>query len=268
MVQPIIKNIYTDKILKYPLDENDCNNLENVWKFVELFNYRTIYLHQYRKHVIEEVNKRYSIDEFLLYENILNKLFWNLRWMLFPFWDKENLSRKQYYEIIQNNYGENKNIPKYVLQCEKKKYATNRELMSIIKKEKIDKLYYRSFVNKLFVIDEKNREIYLKKMEGSVHIFNKNFFNLLTSTITTNKILYEGIMKDPFCLNTKLDNICLPEFFYEFDYPFPNLNQCIYDTGNDDCHKYKIQKMYYDDNAEGNWFKIIRCKTMLVTNFV
>jgi hypothetical protein len=41
----------------------------------------------------------------------------------------------------------------------------------------------------------------------------------------------------------------------EFDYPFPNLNTIKPFAVDRNTRMEKIQKMYYDKNAEENWFK-------------
>lgn len=79
----MIKYIYNDKILKYPLNENEILNIDNVWSFIKIFNKPFIYLSDYRDYLIKTINKKYTVDEFNFYENIANKLFWNLRWLLF-----------------------------------------------------------------------------------------------------------------------------------------------------------------------------------------
>lgn len=252
-----IINIYNDRILKYPLTCNECEYIDQAWNFLNVFKYNTLYLHQYRDYIINNIVNNYSIDDFVKYENIINKLYWNLRWLLFPLWHNPEITGNEYEQFIVHNYGNYDCIPNYILMYNQKNYSSSNELKEIIRNAKMNDMYYRSFINKLIMIDPEHHQINIKPMEGSSHIFHKNYFNTITSTILTNRELYENIMSEPYSLKAKIHNIVLPSYYYEFDYPFPNLNQCVYCIGNDDYHKYRIQKMYYDSNAEHNWFKII-----------
>ena len=93
-------------------------------------------------------------------------------------------------------------------------------------------------------------------MENSSHIFDKNYFNLLTMYILKNKQLYDQVMENPSIIKTM--TLKLPEYYYQYDYGFPNLNYCVYEFGTEEQRKERIYKMYYADDAEKNWFKLIR----------
>ena len=86
----------------------------------------------------------------------------------------------------------------------------------------------------------------------------KNYFNLYTTYILNDRKLYENIMKDPYSLKKK--KIKIPEYYYEPDYAFPNLNYCVYKFGSKKDRMNRILKMYYvrDINPEKNWYRIIR----------
>lgn len=91
-------------------------------------------------------------------------------------------------------------------------------------------------------------------MEGSANIFNHNKFNLLSMYIFINRDLYERVIQDHKQYKNIMDN--LPEYYYQYDYGFPNINLCCYNFGIDEDRKYRIKKMYYEKKLE-NWVKII-----------
>lgn len=250
----MIKNIYQDKILKYPLSDDELKLIDKVWEFSELFNFRTLYVSSYRKKIIKKITKKYTPSEFLIYENILDKLFWNLRWIIFPLWIFDGaISEKNYDAFIKNNYGQYKEIPNSLLLCEKTYYDNNNQLEKIINKF-LTGTYLRSFINKIIIIDTKNKLIYLKPIECSSNIFSKNYFNLYTSTISSSRKLYEKTMTYPYKEGTH--PVQLPDFYYESDYAFPNINYCVYNIDNNETRLEKIKKMYFDTGAVKNWYKL------------
>lgn len=254
-------NIYFNHILKYPLGSNEYQYLDDVWNFINIFNRKSLYLHQYRKYLIHKINQKYDIDKFYLYESIANKLFWNLRWLIFPIWDQHNISHEAYSKFISHNYQNYQDIPMSLLMYQSIPYKDTDELKQLIEQIKSSQIYYRSFINKLLMIDPIKKIIYVKKMEGSPHIFYHNYFNLLTSHIMSNRELYEHVMKDPYTvLRSSIipELYKLPKYYFELDYPFPNINFCVYQLGNEIYQKWRIQKMYFDDHAEKNWFKILK----------
>jgi hypothetical protein len=95
-------------------------------------------------------------------------------------------------------------------------------------------------------------------MEGSSHIFTKNYFNLLSTMILFDRQLYEKVMRNPFYIVDH--NIKLSDYYYQYDYPFPNLNYCIYSFGTKEDYLNRIKLMYYNDNnpKDKYWFKLIR----------
>ena len=228
-------NIYNNPIFKYPLSSDEIIHLDEVWKFIKVFNKPFLYLNEYRNYLIKKINKKYSLEEFYLYETIANKLLWNLRWILV-----EHFSTKSMEEVSK---------------CRQMKYSNSSDLDEKIRKiENYLGNYYRSFINKLIIVNQKDHTIYYKKMEGSSNIFNHNKFNLLTMYIFMNRKLYERMIQDTKECKEIVDN--LPEYYYQYDYGFPNINLCCYKIGIDDDRKYKIKKMYYEKNPE-NWVKII-----------
>lgn len=223
-------NIYNNTELKYPLTPDEIKHIESVWKFIKIFNKHFLYIADYRDYLIKKINKKYTIDEFYLYETIANKLLWNLRVILLPYFTKTSL-------------------------CHQIKYTNTNELDEKIKKaEAYLGTYYRSFINKLIIVDKKDHSIYYKKMEGSSSIFHQNKFNLLTMYVFLNRELYEKVMQNPIIYKEYIE--ILPEYYYQYDYGFPNINLCIYKIGIDDDRQYRIKKMYYEKNPE-NWVRLI-----------
>jgi len=251
--------IYTDKTLKYPLTEDEYKQIDKVWEFSDLFNFRTLYINEYRTKIISIMQSKYSLLDFLVLEDILNKLFWNLRWLLYPLWLNPNITQSEYQQMINSNYDNHDTLPDSLLLCQKKKYNNPRELQDEIDNF-VKNNYYRSFINKLIMIDNNNKIIYTKNIEGSAEIFNKNYFNLYTATILTNRKLYEEIMQNPLKITNK--QVTLPEFYYEHDYAFPNINYCAYRIHDDEKERLnRIRRMYYSRDAEKNWYKLIRHDT-------
>ena len=250
-------NIYQNNLLKYPLNGREYKEIDNVWKFAKLFEHDFLFLSEYRNRLINTIKNKYTIEQFYFYEKILNKLFWNLRYMLCPLWMQPNISYQSYRKVIQKK----RIISQNLLSFKREYYGDEDDL--IRKMRYIHKNhYYRSFINKLIMIDHSNKEIIMKPIEGSFPIFSKNYFNLLTSSILFNKPVYEKVMDNPYNLSSIIKGFdikfVLPEHYYEYDYGFPNLNYCIYKTGHKKDRLKRIEKMYYCENCEKNWFRIIR----------
>jgi len=129
----LITNIYNNNLLKYPLTIEQYNKLEKVWEFIKIFKRQYIFITDYRKNVIRKIRKYYNAEEFLEYETILNKLFWNLRWLLFPLWVNKKMTEKEYEQFIKNKYDNNKHIPYSLLLCNYNNYIDDKNLKKKIK---------------------------------------------------------------------------------------------------------------------------------------
>jgi hypothetical protein len=222
--------MYKNNKLKFPLTDNEYNCLDKVYNFINDFNFMEYNLKTYRSKIINLIRKKYSINEFMYYEKIAEKLFWNLRYKT--------------YMYFLNNY----NIIK--LQS-----GTLNEVNSLFHKDNS----YRSFINKLILIQDKNlqNKYFYKKMEGSSHIFNKNKFNIITFCILHNRDLYEKIIKNP----QEILSIKEPTYYFQYDYPYPNLNYGKPFIQSNNFRLKRIKKMYYDintDKSENNWFTLIK----------
>lgn len=253
----MLKKIYTDSLLKYPLNNTEYKIIDKVWEWLEKFNTSILFVSDYRKKIITLMRNNYTIKEFQLYEEIVEKFFWNLRWILFPLFYYPNMKIEDYERFVKDDYNGNEELPHGLLLCNIFHYSDKEDLKDKIEENKLLKNnYYRSFINKIFIIDKKTKRIIYKQMEGSSIIFGKNYFNLLTSVILSNRSLYEKIMRYPY--NIKKQKIQLPEFYYEHDYAFPNLNYCMYKINTNEERNNRIYKMYYHKESEKYWFKLLK----------
>lgn len=231
------KQVYINNDLKYIISNKEYKNIDKAWKLINIFNKPFVSVTDQRNYLIKYIKRNYTANEFYFLENIIEKMFWNLRWAVFPLFVKSKSEK----------------IPDELIMCEKLKYDDDLD-------EKIGEIisnndtYYRSFINKIIIVDKANKTIYNKKMEGSSDIFSKNSFNLYTMTVLLNRDLYERVMSDPH--NIKNLDIELPHYYYQYDYGFPNLNYCAFNVGDKEFKLNRINKMYYNKDAS-HWFKLI-----------
>jgi len=230
--------------LKYKLDKDEIGLLDETWDFIEMFNINFVYLSDIRSNIIKQIRATYSPDEFMKFESIANKLFWNLRWVMHKVWTGTDSNR----------------LPYHLTLCKTKTYYDSEDLDNKLVKIKMKYAghYYRSFINKIIIVDKDKRMIYYKPMEGSANIFQKNYFNLMVGSIMKDRKLYEMVMKNPSIVLRI--NIPILQYYHQFDYLFPNLNFCEYKIGSDDDRMKKIKKMYYNDDGKIDryWFKLIK----------
>jgi hypothetical protein len=218
------KDIYYDLPTKYKLSKEEISKIDEVWKFLNIINKNYIFLSDYRNEIITKIREEYTAQEFYELENILNKMFWYLKEL-----DNSTID----YEI----------------------YKKDTDISSI---KYMMKLFYRSFINKLIIYDTKKELIYVRNMEGSSNIFEKDDTseaNIKIWEILSSRELFERTIK-----NKKIPkNLILPEYYFQKDYPFPNLNLSIYEFGSYDQKLNRIKKMYYYDGDKKDkfWFKLI-----------
>ena len=115
--------------------------------------------------------------------------------------------------------------------------------------------YYRSGINKAVIVDKQHNKIVTRPTEGSSNILQKNSNNARLGQIIQNRKLYEKIMNNPHSYDYK--KIKIPEFYYEFDYAYPNLNLSFYKDSDKKSKMSRIELMYYSNNCERNWFHVI-----------
>lgn len=218
-----MEKIYIKNDLNFTLTDKEYNDIEKVWKLIHIFSKPYIHLTDYRSYLIRKM-KRYTVDEFYYLESIINKLFWNLRYKFNSETDCQTLT-----------------------------YENSLDLDQTLKKINLG-TFYRSFINKLIIIDTVNKKIYYKRMEGSSDIFIKSNFNLFTISALFDRQLYEKVMNNPD--KYKDFDVELPGYYHQHDYGFPNLNYCTYYFGDENLRKYRIKKLLFDNDAE-NWFKLL-----------
>lgn len=226
--------------------------MNKIWEFVEIINKEFIFISDYRKYLIKTISKKYTIDEFYEIETTLNDMFWTLRHKLAPIWLNPSISDTSYNSLPLPPL--NTPLHPSLSICTYQKYDDNRDIDEIISNYSSN-TFYRSFINKLIIIDKPNKIIMTKKMEGASDIFSKNYFNLLTMYILRNKKLYTKIISSP--LKIKELNITLPTHYYQYDYPFPNLNFCTYYFGTEEERKERIKKLYYEMGSKDQWFSLL-----------
>lgn len=220
-------DIYTNNNLGYALSDSELDKIDKVWELINVFNKGIITMRDYRVNVINEIHKSYTVEDFFELERIAEKIYWNMRYKL----NENGLTDETIVETKMEDFG-------------------------LIKKRLKEDNYYRSFINKIVNIDDVNKKIYYKKMEGSAKILAKNNFNLLTHTILFDRNIYERVMNGTI----DIKNIVLPEYYFQMDYGFPNLNIVKPFIGSDNFRKQKIEKMYFDEKSESNWFRLIKPK--------
>lgn len=235
-----MQNIYINNSLAYPLNHTEYENINDVWEFIKIFNKPYIFITDYRNYLLKTIRDKYTIEQFHYLESIAEKMFWNLREKIV----------KLFAPVITND----------LVICETIQYDDNNfndTLDAVL--NNID-TYYRSFINKLIIIDNRNKTIYCKKMEGSAKIFSESKFNLYTMTVFLNRHLYESIMNIEMDSVSSIDDIEarveLSNYYYQHDYGFPNLNYCNYNIGDVNYKINRIRKLYYFDNPK-YWYKLI-----------
>ena len=238
-------DIYSDKTIHFKLDKDEIDIIDDVWKFADLFNFTTYTLHEYRDKIIDIIQKNYTIKEFTVLELILEKLIWNLRWLIFPIVANNNIDLEDYKLMIQLDKIPDKHLS--INSYELDDYGLVKDML-------YESNYYRSFINKLMVVDRDNKKIYYKLQEGSMPIFSKNDLNMKTMLIMRNRSIYEKVMADPFIIRTiKFEE---PLLYYQYDYPFPNINLCCPFTNSMEERENRVKLMYFTDDCEKNWFKL------------
>lgn len=249
-------DIYTNKYLKYPLTKEERSLVPEAWDLLRVFKKRFVFVSDYRNYLIKTVSSNYTVEKFYKLETVLNKMFWNLRWLLFPLWTNQYITREEYQDFVKEGYDNFETLPYSLLLCTHQKYPagyTRRDIKNMLRNN--DDTFYRSFINKLVLVDKSTNTIIIKPMEGSSDIFSKNYFNIMTFHILFSKSTYEAVMEEPFLVKS-MSTLQPSHFYYQFDYGFPNLNSCRYSIGTYEDKLDRIRKMYFTGGAE-YWFRLI-----------
>jgi hypothetical protein len=214
----------------------DSQYLDKIWEFINTFNFMTVTCHEYRDQIINRIRNKYTIDEFYEYELSVEKLYWNLRSKLF--------------EVIYKHKFD------YIMY-DKKMNIINCSNMELAKIKLNNTHYFRSYINKIINKSDIDSNIYFKRPEGTIDIFEQIEFNRIIGYIMTNRILYDQIIKEP---NSYKQILELPPVYRQFEYGFPNLNLCRQTLYSDETRRKRIKKMYYEDSvqqSENNWFVLL-----------
>jgi len=79
-----IDNIYRN--VRFSLSEKELLRLDKVWKFIETLHVMAVdnfFVYQYKEKVIKYIREKFSPNKFYKYEQIINKLYWNLYFTIF-----------------------------------------------------------------------------------------------------------------------------------------------------------------------------------------
>lgn len=218
-------NIYSNNV-QYPLNDEELDKIDDVWEFIKLFSIIKPCLSDMRRTAINTVNNSYTIEQFETYEMIAEKLFWNLKCRL----KDEEHNNNKHVEISLDDSAKD----------------TINEYLANIKDR-----FYRSSINKIFFVDQNNTKI----MARSFKTFSED--NRIMD-IFFNRKMYEKIMLDKIQLN----NVEPVDIYFPRDYLFPNLNPIRFDM----CvnRRDRIKTLYYDKDAEKNWFRLIYKKNEII----
>lgn len=211
----------------YKLLKSEINELDNYWKFIDFIHEdlfkknlkKDNFLYsprEFRIDLIKKIREKYSAEEFYKFEQILNKLLWNLI---------------EHIEFDINNIN---------IFGDEKLY----DVINTIK---------RSFSHKLFLYDEKHKKKYFfkcyQKLNKFDNIVTKNIIKRIF-TVLTDRMLYEKVMEME---NKKyIYNIDYIEYYYPLDYPFPNVNLIFYNENKKETWLERINKLYYNEKNNMN----------------
>lgn len=218
--------------ISYKLTHKEEKNIDNFWKFIEIFsnpslhlsnNWMSIYnnenkehlfsIREYRQHIINNIRKLYTLEEFYFYEKILNKLLWNLiKYLRFDI-SKIKMKTQLYTSCAL--------------------YAD------------------RSFSHKIYITNYKHNRKYVfdKYYQISDIEIMRKIFNVMRD-----KNLYNKVMKNKKYFKDIKDNT----LYYPSDYPFPNVNLLFYNENAEDVWLNRIQKLYFNnmsnDVIDNEWY--------------
>lgn len=212
----------------HKLTKNEIIELDNYWNFINIFkpeykkniSWINNSAFTYRKYIIKKIRENYTIEQFYLYEKILNKLLHNL--LIHIQFDIDNICiNKECKKIYKTTYNKKEGPHSY----SHKLYITNLK----------NNINYNFFYWKDIVEND---------------IINKVF------TIMSDKNLYEKIMNDKL----DLKNIIISDYYYyPNDYPFPNVNFIFYNKNNKKYWIDRIKRLYYtnydkNNNYDKGWY--------------
>ena len=217
-----MKNPYNNNYNKFDFTIEELKFIDESWKLIESFNTSYLTKMELREKTIKLVNKNYSIVEFDKLEIIIEKMFWNMIFLL--------------NKILENNFIEQN------IKQKDSSYGINKQIKKVYLKNKI---LSESYVNKIII--NKDNLIYYK------YIYPNNF-DIIISSIMTDRIIYETVYNnidklDINFIQTIISNINIKE---NFDYLFPNINTMIPFCYNNRIER--IKKYYFNNDSDSYWF--------------
>jgi hypothetical protein len=218
---------YDDNKLKYPLIYQELLLIGKVWEFMESLRLTTLTRSEYRKKIITRIKQKYTVDDFFVYETIVEKMYWNLHNVIFP-----HISHSKIFKRIIDDYSPVKIKDKLL----------SRNVSD-------DSNVGESTVRKTYVLDKKLSEIIYKYKYP-------DDLDLILFSIMINRSLYETIMtnSDDISLNYLDELITEPyDNFIEFDYGYPNFNTIKPFTYSIKDRYNNINNMYYSNLYGYRW---------------
>jgi len=198
-------DLYTNNNIPYRLTKKELKKIDSVWDFIYDFQESYLSRYSYRTKIFEKIKNKYTIDEFCLYESIVEKMYWRLINTL-------ELSIERDSKIFTET-----NVSKNI---EKKILITNKNIKN-------------SSIKKTYIITDK-RILYKYKYPDDLDI--------IASSIMINRSTYETILLGHVNI---FDLVTEPYHnIVEFDYPFPNISTIMYQNTDNDTRLKNIKKMY------------------------
>jgi len=212
-------NPYNNKYLLYVLSENELSLVDKMWEFISVFRISSHTRAEYRYIVMKEIRKKYTVDDFLILELIVEKIYWNLL------------------NILNIRLG----------------LDSVTHIKKISKSDKIkqkNKILQRSSVSESSV-----RKSFI--MSGNKIIYKYNYpddVDLIMGSIMVNRSIYQTLMSNPDDIRLSALDIEPYHNIVEFDYSYPNLNTLVPFLLDKEQRIKNIKKMYYQTDNSYNWF--------------
>ena len=218
-------NPYNNNHNKYDFTIEELKSIDFAWELINMFNITFLTKMELREKMITYINKKYNVEEFDRLEIIIEKMFWNLIFIV--------------NKILENNFIEQ------TIKQKDNSYDLTKQIRRIYKK---NKLLCESYINKIIVF--KDDKLYYK--------YNyPNNFDIIISSIMSDRIIYETIYNnidklDINFIQSIISNINIKE---NFDYLFPNINTIIPFSYKNRIER--IKKYYFNNKFDALWFQFI-----------
>jgi predicted transcriptional regulator len=218
-------NSYNNKNIFHPLIREELILIDKVWNFINDFKEETLTKSEYVNKIINKIKSIYSPIDFLVYELIVEKIYWNL------------------FDVIVSKIHVYDHIKEHV----------NKDTVENEKKYIIRKLLKKSLIGKSSL---RKAFIYSKKHNSFMYKYNyPNDLDLLLFSIMANRSTYETIMSNENITLYEINSLVVDSYnsVIEFDYPFPNFNTIKPFTSSMKERMHNIKEMYFYTNASDFW---------------